>query len=201
MCEILILCYPFISQPDNYFNANCSFWNYSERTMMGYWSTQGCKLVDTNKTHTTCACSHLTNFAILMAHREIVVGNDVSSHWQGTNLRFSSDFFNKIQNGWSFLSIYSFCPLFPKHLGSVALSFLTHKFTSKITGKKNKEGQEYFSRHILKVLTNPTAVLWTSPLYSWRGSAGAALPRAGRSRCFRTGCLNTSPYFEMLLSS
>ncbi|XP_061489463.1 adhesion G protein-coupled receptor L2 isoform X4 [Rhineura floridana] len=54
---------------NNYFNANCSFWNYSERTMMGYWSTQGCKLIDTNKTHTTCACSHLTNFAILMAHR------------------------------------------------------------------------------------------------------------------------------------
>ncbi|KAJ6656270.1 hypothetical protein lerEdw1_003926 [Lerista edwardsae] len=61
--------------PDNYFNANCSFWNYSERTMMGYWSTQGCKLIDTNKTHTTCACSHLTNFAILMAHRGIVYKN------------------------------------------------------------------------------------------------------------------------------
>ncbi|XP_031756717.1 adhesion G protein-coupled receptor L2 isoform X11 [Xenopus tropicalis] len=63
--------------PNNYFNANCSFWNYSERTMMGYWSTQGCRLVDTNKTHTTCACSHLTNFAILMAHREIVYPNRV----------------------------------------------------------------------------------------------------------------------------
>ncbi|XP_012516597.1 PREDICTED: latrophilin-2 isoform X3 [Propithecus coquereli] len=63
--------------PDNYFNANCSFWNYSERTMMGYWSTQGCKLVDTNKTRTTCACSHLTNFAILMAHREIVYKDGV----------------------------------------------------------------------------------------------------------------------------
>ncbi|KAM4655595.1 adhesion G protein-coupled receptor L2 isoform 5-T5 [Amazona ochrocephala] len=63
--------------PDNYFNANCSFWNYSERTMMGYWSTQGCKLVDTNRTHTTCACSHLTNFAILMAHREIVYKDGV----------------------------------------------------------------------------------------------------------------------------
>ncbi|XP_068261809.1 adhesion G protein-coupled receptor L2 isoform X3 [Nyctibius grandis] len=63
--------------PDNYFNANCSFWNYSERTMMGYWSTQGCKLIDTNKTHTTCACSHLTNFAILMAHREIVYKDGV----------------------------------------------------------------------------------------------------------------------------
>ncbi|XP_045333968.1 adhesion G protein-coupled receptor L2 isoform X25 [Leopardus geoffroyi] len=63
--------------PDNYFNANCSFWNYSERTMMGYWSTQGCKLVDTNKTRTTCACSHLTNFAILMAHREIAYKDGV----------------------------------------------------------------------------------------------------------------------------
>ncbi|XP_015671170.1 adhesion G protein-coupled receptor L2 isoform X1 [Protobothrops mucrosquamatus] len=61
--------------PNNYFNANCSFWNYSERTMMGYWSTQGCKLIDTNKTHTTCACSHLTNFAILMAHRGTVYKN------------------------------------------------------------------------------------------------------------------------------
>ncbi|XP_072555717.1 adhesion G protein-coupled receptor L2 isoform X5 [Paramormyrops kingsleyae] len=56
---------------ENYFNSNCSFWNYSERSMMGYWSTQGCKLVNANKTHTTCSCSHLTNFAILMAHREI----------------------------------------------------------------------------------------------------------------------------------
>ncbi|XP_043409048.1 adhesion G protein-coupled receptor L2 isoform X18 [Chelonia mydas] len=63
--------------PDNYFNANCSFWNYSERTMMGYWSTQGCKLIDTNKTHTSCACSHLTNFAILMAHREIAYKDGV----------------------------------------------------------------------------------------------------------------------------
>ncbi|XP_043072934.1 adhesion G protein-coupled receptor L2-like isoform X6 [Puntigrus tetrazona] len=55
---------------ENYFNPNCSFWNYSERSMMGYWSTQGCKLLATNKTHTTCSCSHLTNFAILMAHRD-----------------------------------------------------------------------------------------------------------------------------------
>ncbi|KAM9762935.1 adhesion G protein-coupled receptor L2 isoform 9-T10 [Menidia menidia] len=56
---------------EHYFNSNCSFWNYSERSMMGYWSTQGCKLLDSNKTHTTCSCSHLTNFAVLMAHREI----------------------------------------------------------------------------------------------------------------------------------
>ncbi|XP_051957354.1 adhesion G protein-coupled receptor L2 isoform X2 [Xyrauchen texanus] len=72
----------FISEPviftlehidmQHYYNSNCSFWNYSERTMMGYWSTQGCKLIHANKSHTTCSCSHLTNFAVLMAHRELL---------------------------------------------------------------------------------------------------------------------------------
>uniref|UniRef100_A0A3Q3L1S5 Adhesion G protein-coupled receptor L3 n=1 Tax=Mastacembelus armatus TaxID=205130 RepID=A0A3Q3L1S5_9TELE len=50
------------------FNPNCSFWNYNKRTMTGYWSTQDCRLLGTNKTHTTCSCTHLTNFAVLMAH-------------------------------------------------------------------------------------------------------------------------------------
>ncbi|XP_059839746.1 adhesion G protein-coupled receptor L2 isoform X3 [Hypanus sabinus] len=63
--------------PDNYFNANCSFWSYSERTMMGFWSTQGCKLIDTNRTHTKCECRHLTNFAIIMAHKEIEFTNEM----------------------------------------------------------------------------------------------------------------------------
>ncbi|CAL1579525.1 unnamed protein product [Knipowitschia caucasica] len=62
---------------DHYYNPNCSFWNYSERSMMGYWSTQGCKLLDTNKSHTTCSCNHLTNFAILMAHRGNVADGSV----------------------------------------------------------------------------------------------------------------------------
>uniref|UniRef100_A0A669CB56 Adhesion G protein-coupled receptor L1 n=1 Tax=Oreochromis niloticus TaxID=8128 RepID=A0A669CB56_ORENI len=54
----------------NYNTPNCSFWNYSERSMTGQWSSQGCRLLDTNNTHTTCSCSHLTNFAVLMAHHE-----------------------------------------------------------------------------------------------------------------------------------
>uniref|UniRef100_A0A3Q1AJG2 Adhesion G protein-coupled receptor L1a n=1 Tax=Amphiprion ocellaris TaxID=80972 RepID=A0A3Q1AJG2_AMPOC len=57
-------------QLDNYYTPNCSFWNYSERSMTGQWSSQGCRLLDTNNTHTTCSCSHLTNFAVLMAHHE-----------------------------------------------------------------------------------------------------------------------------------
>ncbi|XP_028310687.1 adhesion G protein-coupled receptor L1 isoform X4 [Gouania willdenowi] len=55
---------------DNYHTPNCSFWNYSERSMTGQWSSQGCRLLDTNSTHTTCSCSHLTNFAVLMAQHE-----------------------------------------------------------------------------------------------------------------------------------
>ncbi|XP_019900810.2 adhesion G protein-coupled receptor L2 isoform X1 [Esox lucius] len=62
---------------EHYYNPNCSFWNYSERSMMGYWSTQGCKLLETNQSHTTCSCSHLTNFAILMAHRGNMVEGSV----------------------------------------------------------------------------------------------------------------------------
>ncbi|KAK7939189.1 hypothetical protein WMY93_002515 [Mugilogobius chulae] len=57
-------------QMDNYHTPNCSFWNYSERSMTGQWSSQGCRLLSSNSTHTTCSCSHLTNFAVLMASHE-----------------------------------------------------------------------------------------------------------------------------------
>ncbi|KAM5338751.1 adhesion G protein-coupled receptor L3 isoform 4-T6 [Glossophaga mutica] len=60
-----------IKQSEENFNPNCSFWSYSKRTMTGFWSTQGCRLLTTNKTHTTCSCNHLTNFAVLMAHVEV----------------------------------------------------------------------------------------------------------------------------------
>uniref|UniRef100_A0A4W6G9E9 Adhesion G protein-coupled receptor L3 n=1 Tax=Lates calcarifer TaxID=8187 RepID=A0A4W6G9E9_LATCA len=55
------------------FNPNCSFWSYSKRTMMGFWSTQDCRLLATNRTHTSCSCTHLTSFAVLMAHVEVKV--------------------------------------------------------------------------------------------------------------------------------
>ncbi|XP_018428231.1 PREDICTED: adhesion G protein-coupled receptor L3-like [Nanorana parkeri] len=57
-----------IEQSDDYFNPNCSFWSYSKTNFSGHWSTQGCRLMTTNKTHTKCSCNHLTNFAVLMAH-------------------------------------------------------------------------------------------------------------------------------------
>ncbi|XP_028330490.1 adhesion G protein-coupled receptor L3 isoform X6 [Gouania willdenowi] len=60
-----------LQQSQENFNPNCSFWSYSKRTMTGYWSTQDCRLLGTNRTHTTCSCTHLTNFAVLMAHVDV----------------------------------------------------------------------------------------------------------------------------------
>ncbi|XP_069374472.1 adhesion G protein-coupled receptor L3-like isoform X2 [Paralichthys olivaceus] len=60
-----------LQQSKENFNPNCSFWSYSKRTMTGYWSTQDCRLLGTNRTHTTCSCTHLTNFAVLMAHVDV----------------------------------------------------------------------------------------------------------------------------------
>ncbi|XP_067380184.1 adhesion G protein-coupled receptor L3-like isoform X4 [Channa argus] len=60
-----------LQQSEENFNPNCSFWSYSKKTMTGYWSTQDCRLLGTNRTHTMCSCTHLTNFAVLMAHVDV----------------------------------------------------------------------------------------------------------------------------------
>eukprot|EP00058_Branchiostoma_floridae_P027788 XP_002613279.1 hypothetical protein BRAFLDRAFT_68244 [Branchiostoma floridae] len=60
----------------NLTTASCSFWNFS---LGGFWSNEGCtKNSDkSNLTHTTCECTHLTNFAILMSVTELEVVCDV----------------------------------------------------------------------------------------------------------------------------
>uniref|UniRef100_A0A667XCR4 Adhesion G protein-coupled receptor L1 n=1 Tax=Myripristis murdjan TaxID=586833 RepID=A0A667XCR4_9TELE len=70
LTEPVVFTLKHLQVPKNHYSPNCSFWNYSERSMTGQWSSQGCRLLDTNSTHTTCSCSHLTNFAVLMAHHE-----------------------------------------------------------------------------------------------------------------------------------
>lgn len=47
---------------ENVSNPSCVFWDYTTNT----WSEEGCRVESTNRTHTTCLCDHLTNFAILM---------------------------------------------------------------------------------------------------------------------------------------
>ncbi|XP_017281122.1 adhesion G protein-coupled receptor L1 isoform X1 [Kryptolebias marmoratus] len=59
-------------QLENHFGPNCSFWNSSGVSGNGRWSTQGCRLLHTNNTHTTCACNHLSSFAVLMTYQQPV---------------------------------------------------------------------------------------------------------------------------------
>uniref|UniRef100_A0A8C5WWU2 Adhesion G protein-coupled receptor L4 n=1 Tax=Laticauda laticaudata TaxID=8630 RepID=A0A8C5WWU2_LATLA len=48
-------------------DVKCVFWNYSEDTMEGNWATEGCERTNSNSTHTSCSCNHLTHFAVLMS--------------------------------------------------------------------------------------------------------------------------------------
>ena len=38
-------------------------WLSSDRSQL-HWSTDGCRLISTNATHSTCSCNHLTTFAL-----------------------------------------------------------------------------------------------------------------------------------------
>nr|KAF6478959.1 adhesion G protein-coupled receptor E2 [Molossus molossus] len=48
----------------------CVFWEHGPNES-GYWSTNGCWIVDTRDTSTTCQCTHLSSFAILMAYYDV----------------------------------------------------------------------------------------------------------------------------------
>jgi len=45
--------------------SKCVYWDY----LSNHWSEDGCQLARSNSTHSICSCNHLTNFALLMAHR------------------------------------------------------------------------------------------------------------------------------------
>ncbi|XP_067106412.1 adhesion G protein-coupled receptor L3 [Osmerus mordax] len=71
LSEPVVFTVKHLQHSEENFNPNCSFWSYSKRSMTGFWSTQDCRLLGTNRTHTTCSCTHLTSFAVLMAHVEV----------------------------------------------------------------------------------------------------------------------------------
>ncbi|KAM5308510.1 adhesion G protein-coupled receptor E2-like isoform 2-T2 [Glossophaga mutica] len=48
----------------------CVFWEHGQNGS-GYWSTKGCRMVGTGDTSTTCQCTHLSSFAVLMAQCEV----------------------------------------------------------------------------------------------------------------------------------
>ncbi|XP_070551395.1 adhesion G protein-coupled receptor L4-like isoform X2 [Ptychodera flava] len=55
---------------------SCEFLLYDDveqRSRMS-WSSDGCEVLETNESHTTCLCSHLTSFAVLMRVRDFDMG-------------------------------------------------------------------------------------------------------------------------------
>ncbi|XP_071457944.1 adhesion G protein-coupled receptor E2-like isoform X2 [Marmota flaviventris] len=49
----------------------CVFWDHSQNG--SHWTTAGCRTVSTGGGSTTCHCTHLSSFAVLMAHYHVQV--------------------------------------------------------------------------------------------------------------------------------
>nr|XP_034493053.1 adhesion G protein-coupled receptor E2 [Marmota flaviventris] len=54
----------------------CVFWDHSQNGC-GHWATAGCRTVSTGGGSTTCHCTHLSSFAVLMAHYHVQDDNPV----------------------------------------------------------------------------------------------------------------------------
>ncbi|XP_057564289.1 adhesion G protein-coupled receptor E2-like [Hippopotamus amphibius kiboko] len=48
----------------------CVFWEHGQNGS-GHWATRGCRMVGTIHNSTTCQCTHLSIFAVLMAHDDV----------------------------------------------------------------------------------------------------------------------------------
>ncbi|XP_012584394.1 PREDICTED: EGF-like module-containing mucin-like hormone receptor-like 2 [Condylura cristata] len=45
----------------------CVYWEHDQNGCGGHWATKGCRMVSARDTSTTCQCTHLSSFAVLMA--------------------------------------------------------------------------------------------------------------------------------------
>ncbi|KAF2355503.1 GPCR family 2 extracellular hormone receptor domain [Trinorchestia longiramus] len=61
---------------DNVTNPVCAFWDYTTAS----WSDEGCRVSTHNRSHVTCECDHLTNFAVIMEEQTNVVAVDTQSY-------------------------------------------------------------------------------------------------------------------------
>ncbi|KAF6092088.1 hypothetical protein HJG60_000357 [Phyllostomus discolor] len=48
----------------------CVFWEHGQNGS-GHWATKGCRMVGSRDTSTTCQCTHLSSFAVLMAQYDV----------------------------------------------------------------------------------------------------------------------------------
>lgn len=60
---------------ENVSNPICAFWDYTTAS----WSNEGCRVAAHNRSHVTCQCDHLTNFAVIMEEQTSVVAKSTQS--------------------------------------------------------------------------------------------------------------------------
>ncbi|XP_077966243.1 cadherin EGF LAG seven-pass G-type receptor 2-like [Styela clava] len=75
--KIVEITFPLLRKDGS--DPQCVFWNMTSRNGMGVggWSQKGCTTYKENKTHVTCACSHLTSFAIVSDEEVVSVIDDL----------------------------------------------------------------------------------------------------------------------------
>ncbi|XP_068737283.1 adhesion G-protein coupled receptor D1-like [Montipora capricornis] len=65
--ENATISFSFNKESDEQETPHCVFWNFTVKSEVnGSWSKKGCSLVKTEDDNISCACNHLTNFAVLM---------------------------------------------------------------------------------------------------------------------------------------
>ncbi|XP_059121031.1 adhesion G protein-coupled receptor L4 [Peromyscus eremicus] len=129
------------------YRTHCAFWNYSADAMNnGSWSSEGCELMYSNDTHTSCRCSHLTHFAILMSSSTSIGIKDYNILTRITQLGiiisliclaiciFTFWFFSEIQSTRTTIHKNLCCSLFLAELVFlVGININTNKLVCSIT--------------------------------------------------------------------
>ncbi|XP_041647813.1 adhesion G protein-coupled receptor L4 isoform X2 [Cheilinus undulatus] len=128
--------------------TKCAFWEYEPDSLQGRWATHGCSTVLVTNNATTCSCSHLTHFAILMSSGR---ANLVAHHTILTRITqlgmiisliclsmciFTFWFFSEIQSTRTTIHKNLCCSLFmAEFIFLVGINMNTHKlFCSVIAG-------------------------------------------------------------------
>ncbi|XP_041754140.1 adhesion G protein-coupled receptor E3-like [Coregonus clupeaformis] len=78
LSEPIILTFNHLKSSDA--NTTCVYWSEDGE---GAWSIQGCTSVKSNSTHTVCACTHLSSFALLRGIQENKKHRQLPVMWVG----------------------------------------------------------------------------------------------------------------------
>ncbi|XP_068761358.1 adhesion G-protein coupled receptor D1-like [Montipora capricornis] len=79
--ENATISFSFNKESDERETPHCVFWNFTVKSEVnGSWSKKGCSLVKTEDDNISCACNHLTNFAVLMQLGQVGESEVLSEH-------------------------------------------------------------------------------------------------------------------------